>query len=434
LIIAMGMGSWNSRKAISLGALFALGTIIPTLIVTELPWSLASALAMFLVITLGCASLVLRLLIRKRDFNGAFSIGLFLTVTEWVTTHALPVFGAAQTTLRSWSFYPWSASFTAFAGVGGLAFATGFTAALFAFFVVGPSRKRFGVGLLVWICCLGAWPLLVRETGMIPPPMSQKMTVAAIGINKPSGDIYEKAIRQASHAGARLAVLSETCIRIGTSEYREQVRGILGAMAAGYKIGLVVGVWDTPTQTNQAWLFTPDGKFSGEYLKANLITGKEQYTAGSGTPVTMTIDGVRIGVMICQDDNFTELSRLYGRMGVGIVAVPSNDWPGVSGVHLDSALMRGQESGYVVVRGVSNGICAVADGQQRATAPKFSWENPFTLLVTTVSPGTGNTPYSFLGDVFSLGCAIILTGYLIRIFISRPKVPAPPHTPSPLHV
>lgn len=376
---------------------------------------------MFAIITLGFASLVLRLLIRKRDFHGAFSTGLFLTVTDWVTTHALPVFGAAQTTLRSWSFYPWSSSFTAFAGVGGLAFATGFTATLFAFFVVGPSRKRFGVGLLAWICCLGAWPLLVRETGMIPPPLSQKMTVAAVGINKPSGDIYEKAISQASRAGARLVVLSETCVSTGTSEYREQARGAFGAMAAGYNIGLVVGVWDPPTQTNRAWLFTPNGKLVGDYLKTHLIAGKEKYTAGTGTPVTMTIDGVRIGVMICQDDNFTELSRLYGRMGVGIVAVPSNDWPGVSGAHLDSALMRGQESGYVVVRGVSNGICAVADGQQRATAPKFSWKNPFTLLVTTVSPGTGNTPYSFLGDVFSLGCAVILTGYLIRIFISRPK-------------
>jgi apolipoprotein N-acyltransferase len=373
-------------------------------------------------ITLGFASLVLRLLIRKRDFHGAFSTGLFLAVTDWVTAHALPIFGAAQSTYRSWSFYPWSSSVTAIAGLGGLAFATGFAATLFAFFILGPSRKGFGVGLLAWICCIGAWQLLVRETGMIPPAMSQKMTVAAVGINQPSEDIYEQAISEASRAGARLVVFSETCVAVDTSERRDLNRAVVASLAAEYRVGLVFGVWDGPTQTNRAWLFTPDGKFVGEYLKTHLLAW-EKYTAGTGAPVTMTIDGVRIGVMICQDDNFTDLSRLYGRMGVGIVAVPSNDWPGVSGAHLDSALMRGQESGYVVVRGVRNGFCAVAGGQQRVIAPKDSWKNPYTLLVTTVSPGSGKTPYSYLGDVFSLGCAVILSGYLIRIFISRPKEP-----------
>jgi hypothetical protein len=172
---------------------------------------------------------------------------------------------------------------------------------------------------------------------------------------------------------------------------------------------LVVGVYDFLSKTNRAWLFTPDGKMAGDYLKTHLIAGKESYNAGTGTPVTMTVDGVLIGVMICQDDNFTDLSRLYGRMGVGIVAVPSNDWPGVSGFHLDSALMRGQESGYVVVRGVSNGICAVADGQQRVAAPNKSWKNPLPFLSPrSIREPVG--PIRLLGGYFSALCCRDLGG------------------------
>jgi hypothetical protein len=77
-IISMGLRRWNARNAIGLGALFALAAAIPTLLVAELPWYLATALAVFSVIIVGFTSLVLRLLVRMRSFHGVLSIAFFL--------------------------------------------------------------------------------------------------------------------------------------------------------------------------------------------------------------------------------------------------------------------------------------------------------------------------------------------------------------------
>jgi hypothetical protein len=100
---------------------------------------------------------------------------------------------------------------------------------------MGPSRKRFALGLLIWGCCLSAWPVLIRKSGLIPPPLSSTMTVAAVGINQPSSMIYEEGISQASRAGARLVVLSETCVGVKTSDSRERALTAFSTLAAKYR-------------------------------------------------------------------------------------------------------------------------------------------------------------------------------------------------------
>jgi len=54
--------------------------------------------------------------------------------------------------------------------------------------------------------------------------------------------------------------------------------------------------------------------------------------------------------MICQDDNFTDLARGYGRLGVPLLAVPTNDWPAIRAFHLQSSAFRAIENGYAIAR------------------------------------------------------------------------------------
>lgn len=54
--------------------------------------------------------------------------------------------------------------------------------------------------------------------------------------------------------------------------------------------------------------------------------------------------------MICQDDNFTCLTREYGREQTGIVAVPTLDWREVKDIHYQSCIHRALESRYTLVR------------------------------------------------------------------------------------
>lgn len=97
---------------------------------------------------------------------------------------------------------------------------------------------------------------------------------------------------------------------------------------------------------NSALVVSPDG-IEGCYRKAHLWNEEHRlFEAGEAVPVFETPFG-RLGVQICNDLWFPELSIAQARMGVDLVAVPTNWVPGSSegkrpagwtmGVHLTVA-------------------------------------------------------------------------------------------------
>jgi len=103
---------------------------------------------------------------------------------------------------------------------------------------------------------------------------------------------------------------------------------------------------------------TPDERIEPEYTKTYL-TPFEDSNKGNGQLRTFDLEGVSVGGMICQDDNFTSLSREYGRSQTAIVTVPTLDWEPVRGVHLQSSIHCAIESRYAIVRAAQNGISAI---------------------------------------------------------------------------
>jgi len=160
------------------------------------------------------------------------------------------------------------------------------------------------------------------------------------------------------------------------------------------------------------------GEIVGHYVKTHL-TPFEPFVRGRGEPLQVVVDGVRVGVMICNDDNFTDISRRYGRRGVQVMAVPTLDWASVSKAHFQNSIHRAIESHYAVVRAARNGISAIVSPRGRVLARSDHLDQGIGLLVADVPVGLGPTLFSRAGHWPVAACAAFLAAMAASALLRR---------------
>ena len=100
---------------------------------------------------------------------------------------------------------------------------------------------------------------------------------------------------------------------------------LLGEMARRWKIYIVAGMPEREGHLlyNAAVLLDPDGNLAGKYRKVVITTGeaRDGITPGDDYPVFNTRFG-KLGIMICYDLFFPEVSRQLADRGAEIIAVP----------------------------------------------------------------------------------------------------------------
>lgn len=76
---------------------------------------------------------------------------------------------------------------------------------------------------------------------------------------------------------------------------------------------------------NTAQLIDRDGRSVASYRKTHLFgdIDRAAFAAGDATPTVATLDGLRIGILICYDVEFPENVRLLALAGADLVAVPT---------------------------------------------------------------------------------------------------------------
>jgi apolipoprotein N-acyltransferase len=117
-----------------------------------------------------------------------------------------------------------------------------------------------------------------------------------------------------------------------------------------------------------------------------------------------SLDELGVGEMICQDDNFTDLARGYGRTGVALVAVPTNDWREVKDYHAENSPMRALENGYGVVRAASGGVSEIVSPSGEVLARRDHLLEGSGVVVADLPVARAGTPYSAAGDWFVAVC------------------------------
>ncbi|MCX5852931.1 MAG: apolipoprotein N-acyltransferase [Deltaproteobacteria bacterium] len=189
---------------------------------------------------------------------------------------------------------------------------------------------------------------------------------------------------------------------------------------------------------NSAYMVSPVGEIAGRYDKVHLVpfgeyvplkgllffvdklvAGIGDFKAGAGFAL-IAINGDRIGVLICYEGIFPEISREYRLAGAGLLVNLTNDaWYGRTSApyqHLTMVQFRAVENRLYIVRAANTGISAIIGPDGAIKAQTSIFERAF--INGTVKIMEGSTFYSRNGDEFAW-CVFAFTGMLFLFAVRR---------------
>jgi apolipoprotein N-acyltransferase len=414
----------STRAAALAGLALGLAYTVPLAVVLEFPPLMGGPLALYLSVIWTLIAAGAWRVLRWPSPLGPLAVGAVAVALEWIDFTAIPIWGTAQAFVRVWSAVPLVAQLASLGGVLALVFVVTAGQALLARILAPGSdepaarrreRRSCTISLAILLGVSLGWSAVAWHR-----PAKRELAVAAIGWT--AGDLsrariagatalferlYALSVREAARRGAKLVVSPEVGFLLDPAE-RPRILERVASLARELAVGLAVGYFDRSRDQNVARLIGPDGRVLGEYVKTHLIPFVERYRAGDGTLLLADLDGVRVGAMICQDDNFGDLARGYGRRRAELVVVPTNDWAQVKDYHLENAIFRGIENGYGVVRAASNGISAILSPRGELLARRDHFREGPGLIVARVPLRDGVQPYSLLGDWLAAASAVML--------------------------
>lgn len=241
--------------------------------------------------------------------------------------------------------------------------------------------------------------------------------------------VYERMTREASIGGIDLVVWPESAIPFyfqDDPKYASRIKRV----AAGVKSFLVTGspAYDNEGGSikyrNSAYLLSPTGEVLGrtdkihlvpfgEYVPLarllpfvhKLVVGIGDFSPGKST-VPLYIDKGKIGVLVCFEGIFPELSRGYVRAGSRLLVNITNDaWYGRSSApyqHLSMTVFRAVENRVPFVRAANTGITAIIDSRGHIHGMTQLFKE--ACLTGEVRMGETETIYTRYGDIFAGLC------------------------------
>ncbi len=407
LLWALGQ-SQSLFVSTALGAIFGASYAAITLWMLKLPTLVSGALVLSQTLTwILFGAFCWRIQSLPPVWN-ALSLGAGATFLVWLETQLVPLWGSAQSFARGWSHAPRLVQWVCFTGAIGVVFVLVSLQSL-AVAALQPTTTQSQsttalvtfIVLLFGLCAISEW--LWRRS------LAQTMRVATIGWASAQFDDIslkriEPHIEAATGAGARVIVTPEAAFRVND---RNVWRAQIGALAARHNVWLALGYFDNELNINCIDWVASDGTVRARYIKTHLVPVYETYTRGSGARAEVEIDELKVGGVICQDDNFSDIARGYGRDGVQLMTIPTNDWSGVQHFHLTSTLWRALEMRYGIARATSDGISVIVSARGEVLERAAHFEDGFQTLVADVAVGSGRpTIYAKWGDWFPIACGL----------------------------
>ncbi|MDP9269631.1 MAG: carbon-nitrogen hydrolase family protein [Chloroflexota bacterium] len=173
-----------------------------------------------------------------------------------------------------------------------------------------------------------------------------KVRVAACQIDPQLGEVdrnlerIERALVDASRAGAALAVLPEAAVTGYAYSSLDEALPVarratrvapdrLSELARDHSMSIICGSLEPEGDKiyNVAYILAADGR-RFQYRKTHLpFLGIDRFaTPGPDAPQVYELDGLRVGVLVCYDLRFPEAARICGLDGADLIALPTN-WP-----------------------------------------------------------------------------------------------------------
>lgn len=179
-----------------------------------------------------------------------------------------------------------------------------------------------------------------------------------------------------------------------------------------------------PVNLNSAFLLAPDGSELGRSDKVHLVPFGEYVPLSRLLPfVHKLVHGIGdfvpgseikplmagttpLGLLVCYEAIFPELARAQVNSGSRVLVNITNDaWFGRSSApwqHLAMAIFRAVETRTPLIRAANTGITSLVDqnGHIRGMTTLFKE----AVMVGEVHPGSANSLYLRIGDLFAQGC------------------------------
>jgi apolipoprotein N-acyltransferase len=241
--------------------------------------------------------------------------------------------------------------------------------------------------------------------------------------------IYERLTRSVTSFKPELVIWPESATPFffqNEAAYAERVRILARELSTALLFGSPAFKKDFGDirYLNSAFLLTPAGELAGRSDKIHLVPFGEYVPLKRILPfVNKLVEGIgdfapgelakpldigstKIGVLVCYEGIFPELSRAYVNAGARVLVNISNDaWYKRSSApyqHLSMTVFRAIENRVPLVRATNTGISAIIDSKGHFNGMTTLFNE--AALTGEVRPGTGGTFYDRFGDLFAWIC------------------------------
>jgi apolipoprotein N-acyltransferase len=225
---------------------------------------------------------------------------------------------------------------------------------------------------------------------------------------------YANAIRQAADQGVQFAVTSEGGIE-ARREWRDAILAPLLAVTQQTGVQIIAGVGEVKPPADLAIALQPNSDLR-IYAKRHLVPFLETEFAPGHSSGWL---GDGRAMEICKDMDFPRTILADAQYGIRLMGVPAGDFGKDAWLHARMAIMRGVENGFAIVRAANEGLLTASDAEGRVIAQKQSASSGMTVLIASLPPGPGSTPYSHIGDAFAWCIVTIFLGIGARC--ARPR-------------
>ncbi len=369
-------------------------------------------------------------------------------------TLVIPSLWAMSEWLRGWllSGFPWLSlgysqvgwplgGFASVVGVYGVSWFTAVTVGAIVAVVV--NRSRFApLGIAVAITLIAAGWLLDRINWV--EPKGKPVKVALVQGNIPLVDkwrvdrrsgILAQYMELSDNTDAELIVWPESALPVYADELPESFWRGLEDHPADFVFGILERRTDATGDRFYNSVVAVSNSLSfyrkrhlvpfGEFLPLSSVLGwlldylhipMSDFSSWSGAQAPLMAVGNPLGVSICYEDAFPEDVRVMLPDARLLVNVSEDAWFGDSfGPHqrLQMAQMRAVEMGRPMVRAGNTGVSAVIDHRGKISTRSSQFIK--TVILDTVQPMTGTTPYVRFGNLIMIVLAVLGMGVAVLV-------------------
>ena len=367
-----------------------------------------------------------RFLRRGSPFLAALAFPVFWVTWEYLTAVASPNSTWGNLAYTQMDFLPlvqiasitgiWGISFIVFLFAGGVA----------ALLSGAGNRSRrtalaVTVGLLIGgILVFGEWRLQTNASNKsVAVTLIAKDVPMSVYLGSEEEALkllreYADEVRRATPAETQVVVLPEKIGRVSENTLRE-VDALFSSTALAPHAAIDLGIVRKTASAsfNSSRFYSTDGQVVANYDKQHLVPGMEREKPGDKRVV---LDGAagRLGLQICKDMDFPNLSREYASEGTNLMLVPAWDFDLDRWLHARMAVLRAVENGFALARSARNGLLTLSDNRGRILAEVATVPDRFVSITGNVTVAGEKTFYTRTGDWFAWLCVAMFV--ILRAF------------------